>query len=46
MKKTLRAYQIQDLARMIGEPRLIHRGEPATGKTAPCCAIKTATSVP
>lgn len=39
MKKTLRAYQIQDLARMIGEPRLIHRGEPATGKTAPCCAM-------
>lgn len=38
MKKALRAYQVEDLAYMINNPRVINRSEPATGKTGPACA--------
>lgn len=38
MKKTLRDYQVQDLALMINNPRLLNRSEPATGKTGSACA--------
>lgn len=38
-KKTLRPYQIEDLAFYINNPRVLNRSEPATGKTAPSCAM-------
>jgi len=38
MKKTLRPYQVEDLAFMINNPRILNRSEPATGKTGSACA--------
>lgn len=38
MKKTLRQYQVEDLAFMINNPRILNRSEPATGKTGSACA--------
>lgn len=38
MKKVLRDYQIEDLAFMINNPRILNRSEPATGKTGSACA--------
>ena len=38
MKKTLRGYQVEDLAHYINNPRTLNRSEPATGKTGSACA--------
>lgn len=39
VKKTLRQYQIEDLAFLINNKRSINRSEPATGKTGSACAL-------